>query len=118
MLGIIPPSSNAVVDSVSRGLVGAGAAAGVCAAAPMVDISTAIAASFFIVAPALLFCVAIEDVPNLAVLAVGNEDRAIRGLSHAVGARQRVVRTDERILAGEAGGKDLELARRLAIFEG
>src|ERR1700722_16915254 len=52
LFGIIPPSSNAVVVSVNPGLViGGGAAAGVCATAPIVDTRTAITISFFIVAP-------------------------------------------------------------------
>src|ERR1700735_5603976 len=49
LLGIIPPSSNAVVVSVIPGLVIGGGAAGVCATAPMVVINTAITTNFFIV---------------------------------------------------------------------
>src|ERR1700674_692045 len=72
LLGIIPPSSNAGVVSVSPGLAIGGGAAGVCATAPMPVTSTAIKTNFFIVAP--LLSAAIKNVPDFAVLAIGNEE--------------------------------------------
>jgi hypothetical protein len=50
---MIPPSSNAVVVRVRVGLFIAGAAAGVWAAAPIVELSTKLISNFFIVAPEL-----------------------------------------------------------------
>jgi hypothetical protein len=70
----------------------------------MVDISTAIINNFFIVAPSLLSA-AIKHVPDFSLLAVGNVNRAIRSLRHAIGARQRVGRTHQGILAREAAAK-------------
>src|SRR5580698_5143001 len=113
----MPPSSNAVVVSVSPGLAIGGGAAGVCATADMADISAEISMSFFIVPPRLP-AAAIENAPNLTLLAVSDVNGAIRGLSYAVGAGHRVGRTHERLLAREAAGKDLGLARRLAAGEG
>src|ERR1700733_8782357 len=115
LLGITPPSSNAVVVSVIPGLVIGGGAAGVCATAPMVVINTAITTNFFIVAP--LLSAAIEDVPHFSILAVGNVDRPIRRLSHTIGARQRVGRTYQRILARESTSEGLGLTRRLPAGE-
>src|ERR1700751_3833499 len=96
LFGIIPPSSNAGVVSVSPGLAIGGGAAGACAMAPMLVIHTAIKTNFFIVAP--LLSAAIKNVPDFALLAVGNEDGAIRSLRHPVGSRQRIGRTHQRIL--------------------
>src|SRR5262249_4924967 len=109
------PSSNAGVVSVSPGLAIGGGAAGVCATAPMLVISAAIKANFFIVAP--LLPAAIKNVPDFPSLAVGNEDRAVRRLCDAIGPRQRLRRVYQRILPGESAGKDLELAGWFAARE-
>jgi hypothetical protein len=50
---MIPPSSNAVVVRVRVGLFIAGAAAGVWATAPIVEINTKLTSIFFIIAPEL-----------------------------------------------------------------
>src|SRR5580692_4430108 len=97
LLGIIPPSSNAGVVSVRPGLAIGGGAAGVCATAPRPVTSTAIKTNFFIVAP--LLSAAIKNVPDFAVLAVGNEECAIGRLRHTVGARQCIRRTHQGIFA-------------------
>src|ERR1700749_1617099 len=76
LLGIMPPSSNAGVVSVSPGLAIGGGAAGACAIAPMIVINTAIKTIFFIVDP--LLAAAIKNVPDLPILAIGDEDSAIR----------------------------------------
>src|SRR6202041_893344 len=81
----------------------------------MVFINTAITTNFFTVAP--LLPAAIEDVPHFSILAVGDVDRPIRGLRHTIGARQRVRRTYQRILARESSSEDLGLTRRLPAGE-
>ena len=98
------------------GLSGGREQAGVCAAAPIVDISTAITTSFFIVAPFLLLH-AIKDVPDFSVLAFGNEEGAVRGLRQPSGRANALVGLLG-ILACETAGKDLEFARRLAVVKG
>src|SRR5580704_3436797 len=108
LLGMTPPSSNAGVVSVSPGLAMGGGVAGACAIAPMLHISTAMNTNFFIVAP--LLAAAIKNVPNLPILAVGNEEGAIWSLRHPIGSRQCIGRTHQRILARKSAGKNLKLA--------
>src|SRR6476661_1626844 len=63
------------------------------------------------------FLFPIHDAPDLALLAVRDEERSVRSLRDAVGARNRFVGVHQRLFAGEALREDLEVARRLLAGE-
>src|SRR5262245_49815996 len=65
-----------------------------------------------------LFTAGVHHAPDLALLALGYVQRAVRRLCHAVSARHGAVWCLQVVRAGEAIGKDLELTRGLAVREG
>src|SRR5947207_5650839 len=65
-----------------------------------------------------LFPAAVDHPPDTTLLAVGDEERPVWSLRHAVRTRHCVVRTYQRRLAGEIAGENLVLSRSLAAGEG
>src|SRR5579871_6781420 len=59
----------------------------------------------------------VEDTPDLSFLAVGDVQRSVRRLRHAVSACDRLVRLHQRIFAREAGREHFELAVRFVAAE-